>query len=694
MMGRKKASIWRHFVTSEGPSTSSKTSLSCIAVCSYCNLKYSFANATRMIQHIAKDCKQCPESARKETQKAIQKHSSTKRLRIQSDTSDDEDNNLVPLSVPNAAPSFESTLASTPSVSSSSTSKSSRSNKTLEKFVSVTTDKMKTKIDHALARAVFITGVPFSIFENPYWKFAMSLMRPSYEPPSAYQISNPLLNSEYDQVMQSVKAKIKAAPCLGIITDGWTNIRGENLINFVISTPEPIFLKSVAPGKERETAKFISSEILKIIDDLVKDDVDVKRIFLIVTDNAANMRAAWSLVNEKHPHIVTIGCCAHSLNLLVNDMIKQPSVQCINKKVKKVIKEFKNHHVINAVFKSEQKERYGSKAISLKLPPKTRWFYLVISLYSIRSNKAAMQATVIEENLDVKREIRDMVLDNDGFWELISELYKMLIEIAKAISKVESDKTVLSEVPQLTKQISTNVSLAVDTSSIFTGEEKIKVNKAIVERLYNCNSEIHFAANLLDPKKLGKDLELVEKQSAFQFISKQCEFLNLEKGLVLANLAEFRTKTGFFSDSSIWEAAAHVSPATWWGGFCSDQNLYSIAMRLFNVPPSSAACERNWSTHGFVHSKIRNRLTNERVQKQVAIKSNLRFTANALPEKPSKAKNKDFCDSSCNDTSYVPVPIDSTNDIADIGLSFELDCDSLDFMSETESESDSDYSES
>ncbi|XP_011872581.1 PREDICTED: uncharacterized protein LOC105564652, partial [Vollenhovia emeryi] len=571
------------------------------------------------------------------------KHSSTRKLRIQSDTSDDEDNNLVLSTsiISVATSSSKSDPVNTPSVSSSS--KSSKSNETLKKFVSITTERMKTKIDQALARAVFVTGVPFhgvsfSIFENPYWKFAMSLMRSSYEPPSAYQISNLLLNSEYDQVMQSIKSKIKAAPCLSIVTDGWTNIRGENLINFMISTPEPIFLKSVAPGKERETAKFLSGEIFKIIDDLVKDDVDVKSIFLIVTDNAANMRAAWHLVNEKYPHIVTIGCCAHSLNLLVNDIIKQPGVQSIKKKVKRVIKEFKNHHVINAVFNLQQKEKYGSKAISLKLPPKTRWFYLVISLYSIRSNKAAMQATVIEENLDVKKEIRDLVLDNDGFWEPISELNKLLIQISNAISKVESDKTILSEVFQLTKRLSLDVPLAVDASSILTDDEKVKVNKAIAERL-----------------------------------------------LVLANLAEFRTKTGFFSNKSIWEAAVHVSPATWWGGFCSDQNLYPIAMRLFNVPSSSAACERNWSTHGFVHSKIRNRLTNERVQKQVAIKCNLRFTANALPEKPPKAKNKNLYENDCNVTNYEPDS-DSTNDI---DLGFDLDFMFEQFETESESYSQS-----
>lgn len=71
----------------------------------------------------------------------------------------------------------------------------------------------------------------------------------------------------------------------------------------------------------------------------------------------------------------------------------------------------------------------------------------------------------------------------------------MLIQIAKTISKAESVKTVLLEVPQLTKRLSTDVSLAVDITSILTNEEKVKVNEAIVERLYYCNSEIHFAVN-------------------------------------------------------------------------------------------------------------------------------------------------------------------------------------------------------
>ena len=50
--------------------------------------------------------------------------------------------------------------------------------------------------------------------------------------------------------------------------------------------------------------------------------------------------------------------------------------------------------------------------------------------------------------------------------------------------------------------------------------------------------------------------------------------------------------------------------------------LQQLAIRVFQVAPSSTASERNFSTFGFVHSKGRNRLGPERVEKLVYIKSN------------------------------------------------------------------------
>jgi hypothetical protein len=43
--------------------------------------------------------------------------------------------------------------------------------------------------------------------------------------------------------------------------------------------------------------------------------------------------------------------------------------------------------------------------------------------------------------------------------------------------------------------------------------------------------------------------------------------------------------------------------------------LGEIAVRLFTVPTSSAASERVWSIFSFIHSKRRNRLRNDKVEK-------------------------------------------------------------------------------
>ena len=47
--------------------------------------------------------------------------------------------------------------------------------------------------------------------------------------------------------------------------------------------------------------------------------------------------------------------------------------------------------------------------------------------------------------------------------------------------------------------------------------------------------------------------------------------------------------------------------------------LAQIALRLFTIPTSSAAAERVWSIYSFIHSKRRNRLGIQKVEKLVFI---------------------------------------------------------------------------
>ena len=53
--------------------------------------------------------------------------------------------------------------------------------------------------------------------------------------------------------------------------------------------------------------------------------------------------------------------------------------------------------------------------------------------------------------------------------------------------------------------------------------------------------------------------------------------------------------------------------------------LSNVAIRVLSTPATSAASERNWSTFGFIHSKLRNRLHEKRVERIVYLFWNLRI---------------------------------------------------------------------
>ncbi|KAK6171875.1 hypothetical protein SNE40_018299 [Patella caerulea] len=93
----------------------------------------------------------------------------------------------------------------------------------------------------------------------------------------------------------------------------------------------------------------------------------------------------------------------------------------------------------------------------------------------------------------------------------------------------------------------------------------------------------------------------------------------------MASLAKYRSNDGLWKGESIWASSKYISASTWWKGLCASEAISSIASLILAIPPSSAASERIWSLLGTTHTKVRNRLPNERVEKLVCIRSNLKL---------------------------------------------------------------------
>ena len=184
--------------------------------------------------------------------------------------------------------------------------------------------------------------------------------------PSRYKILEPLLDSEYDKIKVETVATIAASDSVGLMCNGWSNIRNEPIINFAVSQSKPIFWKSFHTDLQSYTRKCIATEILKVIDKL--ENECSKMVFGVVTNNASNRKKAWLLIEEKHLTIICYGCAAHVLNLIFCDMIKLETCKDIIKRAKGVVKEFGHKHMLVDMLKSMQKAE--NVKCTLRLPEK------------------------------------------------------------------------------------------------------------------------------------------------------------------------------------------------------------------------------------------------------------------------------------------------------------------------------------
>ncbi|XP_052130461.1 uncharacterized protein LOC113212587 [Frankliniella occidentalis] len=483
---------------------------------------------------------------------------------------------------------------------------------------------------------MFATDIPLSAFENEHWENFFKALRPAFKVPSTYCFSTPLLNAEHERIKTKCEEKIEEATSVCILTDGWSNIRGENVVNFVVTTPEPVFIEAVEPGEDRETGKWIFDAIEKVI-----KKFDSKKVMGVCTDNASSMKLAHNLISAKYPHISCYGCAAHGLNLLVKDILgKVGKFSSILKNSKTIVKDIKNHHVPHAIFKKKQKIKFGSgKGKSLKLPGKTRWSGTTDMLKSLLENKSVLQETVIDQRVSVSKKAKTTVLDDD-FWDAVKCGCDLLSPITDTITYLEGDSANVADVVTALAKMKTQI---LNAAEDFNMHDMVRVEELVKKRCVFIVKPVHLAANLLHPIYRGKVLTPNQIQLAITFISEMCTHLNYDCGLVISNLARFRNSEGIWavketntgSFHSIWSAANHCTPSSWWKGICADEPLCPLACRILSLPASAAACERVWSGYSNTHTKKRNKLAVERVTKLVQIKSNLKlFSSVSSGDKP------------------------------------------------------------
>ena len=119
--------------------------------------------------------------------------------------------------------------------------------------------------DTAFGNIFYRTGISFRIADSEAMKKFVIALDPEYSKkiPSSKSLSSRLLNRQYDETRAVVDDILRDADKLTLLTDGWTNVRGEHLVNFIVKAPgkDPFFYKAVNTSGVRQDATEIAETI-------------------------------------------------------------------------------------------------------------------------------------------------------------------------------------------------------------------------------------------------------------------------------------------------------------------------------------------------------------------------------------------------------------------------------------------------
>ncbi|KAG5678315.1 hypothetical protein PVAND_008000 [Polypedilum vanderplanki] len=222
------------------------------------------------------------------------------------------------------------------------------------------TEELQNDIDMDVANFFFRTGISLRLVESVAFKKMLNSLNPSYKIPCAKKLSSVLLDKQFNKCSNVLDEILENSGNLTLVSDGWTNTRGDHIVNFCIKAPEhkPFFYTSINTSGIIQNATAVANAVFEVIESLGS-----QKFSAFVSDNAPVMKAAWKLIEEKFPNISAYGCAPHALNLLIKDMANTPECSKTIKNAEKIIKFVKNHHIVKAKFDEKRLATIGTVVV-------------------------------------------------------------------------------------------------------------------------------------------------------------------------------------------------------------------------------------------------------------------------------------------------------------------------------------------
>jgi hypothetical protein len=498
--------------------------------------------------------------------------------------------------------------------------------------------------DLATASMVAETGISMNAVSHPaFVEFVRAAIAvgSSWRPPSRATITRriPEVKKMIKDKLHGLSAARQHTGC-SLSSDGWSNVQRRPLMNVVLSWPDgQEFLGvvdcSTSDWRDGESGHgHVPTKDARFIVDSIKmlaSSVDVSEIVAVFMDNAAPCRAALSILEQEWPSVFGVGCLAHALDLVLEDIGKIEWVKDTIAAAKKIVKVIRGSHWSLGLFRnvgSQLKEKR-----SLLFPGETRFGTVGILLTRLVELREVLLATVghnrwhskvlalDREGKAAAQEVKNTINDAIGtFWPAVRLLIKIFMPIVDVMRMADSMVPCIGKVYYRVAALATHVEalagneLARDevhqqrdararnrqarfhprgplqgianlsagdqgetsedgeSASPLTAEDRDYILDSINRRWELVHSPIHSAGLLLDPEYRLHDYSWNRDiQGDWEVVVNK--MIGSGPGqqplrdLVTCQLVEYRDGTGPFADVTIFASASTLPAHKWWRVF-------------------------------------------------------------------------------------------------------------------------------
>ncbi|KAJ7947908.1 DUF659 domain-containing protein [Quillaja saponaria] len=362
----------------------------------------------------------------------------------------------------------------------------------------------KDKVDGAIARFFYGNGIPFNVAKSPFWVDMVRAINGApkgYGPPSSEKIKTALLDKEKTKADQALIFIKQQWPTYGvsIVSDGWGNMKDESFMKIMaVSEGKAMLISGIDCSGDDISGEFIAESLLRAI-----ESVGAYGVVQILTDNIPSCKAADKIIETAYPHIFWSGCMAHTLSLLLKDVVKSTNaaldfVSKCYQQAKGIMNYIKNHSSSFHVFRKfsalnalqVKKRRYGQHFVVIEriLRLKSDLINMVLSEEWDRLKKGRSKSSMEHE------EVRKIIL-NDNFWKKLKIILTFMKPIWDVLHFCDSDKACVGEIYQRMDDMLGYIKLALDENTDLCEI----VQGFVVERWEKMDIPLHSLACVLTP---------------------------------------------------------------------------------------------------------------------------------------------------------------------------------------------------